>query len=109
MALSISTQLGIEIFLDSGVGWCAESASDRKHSIGLHQPSSLLDRFGRRKGVVERDEVDLAAVYTASIVDHFEIGNLRFAIGGNCRDWSAIGRRRSKLDLRVGHAFVKGA
>src|SRR5260370_17965347 len=49
---------------------------DEQHLLLLDQLAHLLHRLGRAVAVVERDEVDLAAVDAALIVDHLEIGGL---------------------------------
>jgi len=43
------------------------------------QLANLLDGLGRAVGVVILNEVDLAAVYAALVVDHLDIGGLGLA------------------------------
>ena len=59
------------------VGGGPERAEHQQHFVLLDEFSGLLDRLRRRVGVVEADELDLAAVDAAFGVDLLEIGLLR--------------------------------
>jgi hypothetical protein len=89
-----------------GVAGGAERREDQEHLVALDQLARLLHGFRRAVGVVIGDEVDLAAVDAAIVVDHPEIGAHRLAD-------DAIGRRRpairhdvADLDLRVGYPGI---
>ena len=49
---------------------------EEQHLFLLDQLAHLLDRAWRTVAVVQADEVDLAAVDPALIVDHLEVGGL---------------------------------
>ena len=66
--------LGIEIFVHGGLRRGAERAEQRQHFFLLDQPPRRLDAFRRAVGVVHGQELDLAAVDAALLVDHLEIG-----------------------------------
>ena len=97
---------GVHVLLDRRIGGGAERREDQKHLVALDQLARLLDRLRRAVGVVVGNEVDLAAVDAAIVVDHPHIGAHRLAD-------DAIGRRRPRirhdvadLDLGVGDAGV---
>ena len=98
--------LAVEIFLHGGVHRRADDLEGEQHLVALDQLADLLDRFRRRIGVVILDQVDLAAVHAALIVDHLEIGSLRLADGGVSRRRSAEGHGLADLDLGIGRAGV---
>ncbi len=66
--------LGIEIFVHGGLRRGAERAEQRQHFVLLDQPPRRLDAFRRAVGVVHGEELDLAPVDAALLVDHLEIG-----------------------------------
>ena len=98
--------LGVEIFLHRRVRGRAEELEGEQHFVALDQLAHLLDRLGRRVGVVILDQVDLAAVHAALIVDHLHIGGLGLADGGigGGRSGERIGL--ADLDLGIGRAGV---
>jgi hypothetical protein len=53
---------------------CAQGLEEGRHLILLHELPDHLHRLGRRVGVVVGDEVDLAAVDAALVVDLLEVG-----------------------------------
>ena len=67
----------VEILPDRDVGRCAERAEQERDLLLLDEAAHLLDGLRRAIAVVEADEVDLAAVHPALLVDHLEIGGLR--------------------------------
>ena len=97
---------GVHVFLDRGVRRGAERREDQKHLVALDQLARLLHRLRRAVGVVIGNEVDLAAVDAAIVVDHPHIGAHRLADDavGRCRP--AIRHDVADLDLGVGDAGV---
>jgi hypothetical protein len=70
-------RLHIGEFRDSG---CARFArGDQRNFIALDQPSGLLHGFWRRVAVIERNQIDLAAVDAAALIEHPEIADLTLA------------------------------
>ncbi len=105
--------LGVHVFLDRRVARGAERGEDQEHLVALDQLTRLLHGFGRAVGVVVGNEVDLAAVDAAIVVDHPEIGAHRLADDaiGRCRP--AVRHDVADLDFRVGDAgivfFLRGS
>jgi len=95
---------GIEIFLHRDVRRGADRGEHRQHLVLLDQFAGLLDRLGRRVGVVQTDEFDLAAVDAALVVEHLEIGGLGTRDGAVGRSRPAIGRGIAELDSGLGRA-----
>ena len=71
--------LRVEVFLHGRVGRGADDLEGEQHLVGFDELAHLLDGLRRRIGVVILDQVDLAAVDPALLVDHAEIGRLRRA------------------------------
>jgi hypothetical protein len=85
----------------------AGGAEQGDHSFVLHQLARLLDRLGRREGVVERDQIDLAPVDAALfLIQHAEIGDLRASLDTVDRQRTAIWHGLAELDLGVGGALT---
>jgi hypothetical protein len=63
----------IDVFDDGHVGGGAHGVDEKQHLLAFDQASDLLHRLGRAVGVVQTDEVDLAAVHATLFVDHREI------------------------------------
>ena len=84
----------------------AERGEHQENLVALDQLADLLDRLRRRIGIVVGDEVDLAAVDAALIVDHPEVGGIGLADDRVNRGRAAIGHRVADLDLGVGDADV---
>ena len=85
-------------------GGGAERVEEESDFLLFDKAAHLLDCLRRTVAVVEADQVDLAAVDAAHVVDHLEIGGLGFAdhpVGGG---WSAIGHGLADLDFRIGDA-----
>jgi hypothetical protein len=76
--------------VDGRVGRRAQRVEEEQHFFLLDQLARLLDRLGRVVAVVERDEVDLAAVDAAFGVDLVEVGADRLAD-------RAVGRCRARI------------
>jgi hypothetical protein len=70
----------------------------------LDETPDLLHRFRRTVAVVEADEIDLAPVHPALIVDHLEVGRLGTADRPKGRRRTAVGYRLTDLDFRIGDA-----
>src|SRR6202012_410560 len=68
--------LAVEIFLDRVAGRRAQILEDQQYLVVFHELARLLHRLGRAEGVVIGNEIDLAAVDTALVVDHPEKGGL---------------------------------
>ena len=81
-ANSCGTFLRVEIFLHGGVHGRADDLEREQHLVALDELAHLLDGLWRRVGVVILDQVDLAAVDAALVVDHLDIGGLGLADGG---------------------------
>jgi len=52
----------------------SERTIQREHFLLLHQAPCRFNAFRRAVGIVQRQEVDLAPVDTALLVEHLEIG-----------------------------------
>ncbi|MET4716920.1 hypothetical protein ABIF63_001026 [Bradyrhizobium japonicum] len=98
--------LGVEIFLDGRVHRRADDLEGQQHLVALDELADLLHGLRRRIGVVILDQIDLATIDAALVVDHLEIGGLGLAD-------RRIGRRRSRerhglsdLDLGVAGARI---
>ena len=98
--------LGVVIFLHGVLGRRPQRVEHQEDLVALDQFADLLHRLRRAVAVVIGDEIDLAAVDAALIVDHLEIGFLGLAddaVGGSR---AAIGLDIADLDLGVGGAGV---
>ena len=96
--------LALQIFGDRGVMGGADRGEDQRDLVALHQPARLLHRLRRRVAVVERDQVDLAAIDAAALVDHLEIADLALAERAERRHRPAIGHGLADLDFGCGDA-----
>ena len=65
----------VEVFLDGDIRRGSDCADFGKHAHVLDKLSRLLNGFGRAVGVVQLRELDLAAVDSALLVQHFEIAD----------------------------------
>jgi hypothetical protein len=93
----------IEVFLNREIGWRAEGADDRKDFVAFNQPAGLLDRLRRAMAVVQRDQVDFAAIDPAFGVDLLKIGRGSAPDGSEARRSTAVRHGLADLDLGVGH------
>ena len=94
----------IAILPDRRVASRAERLEQKRDVLLLHESPHLLDCLRRAIAVVETDEVDLASVHPALVVDHLEIGQFRPAdhsVGGG---GTAVGHGLPDLDFGVGDA-----
>ena len=91
--------LAVEVAMHGVVGGGAERAEHQQHFVLLDQLAGLLDRLRRRVGVVEGDELDLAAVDAAFGVDLLEIGFLRLADDAEAGDRAAVGQGLADADF----------
>jgi hypothetical protein len=72
-----------------------------KHLFVLDEPPRLLEGVWRAVGVIQADEIDLAAIDPAQLVDHPEIGRLGatdHSIGGGR---AAVGHGLADLDFSL--------
>jgi len=82
----------------------ADRGKDQRDLVALDQPARLLDRLGRRVAVVERNQIDLAAVDAAALVQHLEIADLALAKRAEGGNRTAIGHGLAYFDLGCGDA-----
>ncbi|MEY9756805.1 hypothetical protein ABIE73_004200 [Bradyrhizobium yuanmingense] len=98
--------LGVQILLDRTVRGRPERVENDQHLVALDQLANLLDGLWRRIAVVIGDEVDLAAVDAALVVDHLEIGFFGLADDAIGRRRTAVRHDVADLDLGIGRAGV---
>ena len=96
----------VEVLLHHRVGRRAEQLVDREDLIVLDELAHHLDRLGRLEAVVVGDEVDLAAVDAALVVDHVPVGGDALADHAIGRQWPAVRIGMAELDLLVGDARI---
>lgn len=65
--------------MNCDVGGVSKRLEREQHFIALDELANLLDRLRRRRRVVVRDQVDLASIDAAAVVDHSKIGGLHLA------------------------------
>src|SRR5260370_26709859 len=85
-------------FLDRDIGRGADGTDIGQYAVILDQFSGLFDRLRRTEGVVERDQVDLATVDAAGLVDHLEVAGHHAAVAGERRRRPTIGDGLAELD-----------
>jgi hypothetical protein len=85
---------GVEIFLHGYIGRGADRTEHRQHVVLFDKLAGLFDRLGGRVGVIQGQEIDLASVDAALIVEHLKVSRL------GARD-RAIGRRRPTVGRGV--------
>ena len=81
-ANSCGTFFVFRYFCTAAFDGVPSSLEREQHFVALDQLAHLLDRLGRAVGVVILDQIDLAALHAALIVDHLHIGGLGLADGG---------------------------
>src|SRR5205814_8001366 len=79
---------------------------NQEYLVALDQLTRLLDRFGRAIGIIVGNEVDLAPVHAAIVVDHPEIGTHRLADDAIGRRRPAVRHNVADLDFGVGYARI---
>jgi hypothetical protein len=72
---------------------------DQRDLVALHQAPRLLHRLRRRVAIVERNQVDLAAIDAAALVQHLEIADLALAERAERRYRTAVGHGLADLDF----------
>src|SRR5690242_2422148 len=77
----------------------ADRGENQRNLVAFHQAPCLLDRLGRRIAIVERDQVDLAPIDAAALVDHLEVPDLALAERAEGGYRAAIGHGLADLDL----------
>ena len=96
----------VHVLLDRRVGGRAQRVEQAEHLVLLDELAHHLDRLGRAVAVVEGDEVDLAAVDAAGVVDALPVGFdalADHAVGGGR---TAVGPAMAELDLGIGCTVV---
>jgi hypothetical protein len=91
----------VEIRSDRQIGEAAKGLKDERDALLFDEPPGLFDGLGRAVAIVKADEVELAAVDPALLVDHLEIGGLGpgdRAVGGS---GSAVREALANLDLGI--------
>src|SRR6185312_6299703 len=84
----------------------AQRVEYEKYLIFFHQFARLFHCLGRVVAVVVRDEVDLAAIDAALVVDHFEVSGLGLADCPVGRGRSGVRHDVADLDFGVGGTGV---
>ena len=96
----------VQIFLDRCIRRGTDDLEGGENLVAFDELAHLLDRLRRTVGIVVLNEVDLAPLDAALLVDHADIGGLHLAdaaIGGSR---TAEGNGLAELDLRVARAGV---
>ena len=93
-----------EIFRDGQIARRAERREHKGDFVAFHQLAGLFDRLRRTVGIVERDQVDLASVDAAPVIDGADIGDQRLADCAQRRGRAAEWKHRADLDFGCGHA-----
>jgi hypothetical protein len=96
----------VHVLVDRRVARRAERLEERENLVLLDQLTDHFHRLGRSEAVVERDELDLAAVDATRFVDAPEISVERPANGGVGGGRAAVGIGIADLDLAIARAFV---
>ena len=96
----------VQVLLHHRVGRRAEQLVDREDLVVLDQLAHHLDGLGRLEAVVVGDEVDLAAVDAALVVDHVPVGGDALADHAVGRQRSRVGIGVAELDLLVADARI---
>ena len=66
----------VQIALDRSIGEIAQALKDESDLVHLDQTPDLLDCFRRAVAIIQADQIDLAAINAASVVEPLEIGKL---------------------------------
>src|SRR4051794_11666681 len=81
----------VQIALNGGIGYIAQALKDECDLILFDKSPDLLDGFRRAVTVIQADEVDLAPINAAPVVDHPEVGKLGASNSSIRRNRSAVG------------------
>ena len=100
--------VAVEIFCDRRARRRAHGREDEGDAVALDQPPRRFHGLRRRERVVERQQIELAAVDAALLVDLFEIGREHPAGDAERRRRPAIGHGVADLDLGVADAGTVG-
>jgi hypothetical protein len=92
--------------VDRRVGRRAQRVVGAQHLVLLDQLADHFDGLGRAVAVVERDELDHAAVDAAPVIDALPVGLFALADHTVGRRRPAVGIGVTDLDLLVGRAVV---
>jgi hypothetical protein len=92
--------------LHGGVAGCAEQLEGQQHLVALDQLAHLFHRLRRRVAVVILNQVDLAAVHAALVVDHLDVGGLRLGDRCVCGGWPGERSGLADLDFSVACAGI---
>src|SRR6185437_11190036 len=98
--------LVVQIFLDRGIRWRADDLEGGPNLVAFDELAHLLDRLRRTVGVVVLDEIDLAPVDPALLVDHAQIRGLHLADAAIGRSRSAERNGLTDLDLGIARAGI---
>jgi hypothetical protein len=91
----------VEIRPNRQIGEAAKALKDERDALLFYEPPGLLNGPGRAVAVVNADEVKFAAVDSALLVDHLEIGGLGPGNDAIARSGSAVRKGLANLDLGV--------
>jgi len=91
----------IEISANGQIGRGSKSVEQEQDLILFNQLANDFDCLRRAVAVIAADEVDLPTVDTSLVVDHREVGRLRFTYDSVGGSRPAIGHRVADLDLGV--------
>ena len=100
--------VGIEIFGDRRARRRSHRGEDEGDAVVLDQPACCFHGLGRREGVVQRDQIELAAVDATLLIDLVEIGRDHLAGDAERGRRSAIGHGVADLDLGIVHPWTVG-
>ncbi len=92
----------VHVLVDGAVGGCSEGLEQERDLVLLDQLADHLHRLGRAVAVVVADEVDLAAVDAALVVDLLEVGGEGLADGPVGGGVAAVRVGIADLDLGGG-------
>ena len=96
----------VEIFLDRGIRRRADDLEGGENFVAFDELAHLLDGLRRTVGIVVLNEIDLASVDSALLVDHAQIGGLHLADAAVGGSRSAERNGLTDLDLGIARAGV---
>ena len=92
---------GREVFLNNDIGYVAQALEDEGDLVLFDEPADLFDSLGRVVTVVEANQIDLAAINPAMLVEHLEVGKLGLADGAVGGSRTTVGHGLANLDLGI--------